>query len=122
MSARPWTEAHRREARIATRRLADEEEIAGHADVAQALTLRVGLDRTEAVWRESLRGVLWAAKDASRIDAAVRRARGLAEGRRGGEKTNGREYLTLYGARQYRANFAPKARIFRVTRIRRAAR
>jgi hypothetical protein len=44
--SKPWTEAHRREANIATRRLADEADIGGYPVCAAALTA-IGFHRED---------------------------------------------------------------------------
>lgn len=82
--AQPWGDAHRREAKIGTRRLADEADIGGHPVRAQALTLiaasATGVNMaTEAVWCERLRLV---GVDAARVRREVARVRALAEGRK----------------------------------------
>lgn len=129
-----WAEAHRREARIATRRLADDADLAGNPALAMALTSIANTATgaqisTDSKWRERLR--LVGLTDA-RIEREVRRVRAFAEGRLVRET----EWIIVSGSRARRSfnDTLEEARtelwawratddgahIVRVTRIRRA--
>lgn len=129
MSAKPWIEAHRREALRRTY------EIAAEMQPYEAAWLTQGAEsyaKNEVAWRNNLSDENSAALSVGRIDREVRRVRALAEGRLVRETTWRVEYPTGNNDRSVWTNLADAreeakpnkwrvaARVVRVTRIRRA--
>lgn len=135
--ARPWTDAHRREALRRTYEIAAEAcEKRPSADIRNGLAaMSYDVEAGEDRWRAAL--AQWLQIDPARIDREVRRVRALAEGRLVREtdtryvvaRSDGERpasFMASIGANDYaRSPERPKAHTYKVirattTRIRRA--